>query len=426
MGAFERTRRNAREVSLGGGVRAGLQSPESLDRSPHPMSIAPPSVWVAVVLAVSAPAQIVVDPKGGGNFKDLQQAIDAAPDGAVIRVKGGSYGPLRIDRSLTILGDPAPRIAPPRTGAGTQPPAIRLVGNGSKRLTLAHVRIGGLANGWTWNEAGAGIDSSGFAEIRILHSEVHAPSWEAITGDARGMPAVRVASHDKTRLVVVACDVRGAKSWQGQSGSRGYDGAPGIDAPQATLHLLDSTVVGGDSSDLLFPPPAPTPDPCPCKTFRGRGGDGVRVAALFDSGSRARGGAGARVYYGNRILRSWGKQPDGKPYVAGRRVELENDLVHWTPMRLGRFWAVSHSPLREGGLLLAAPGLSPRPVLAGAGWVLVDVDDLYFALPMPARAMGFGAWVPDDPTLAGMGLALQLFRLGAETWSRPVVDVVGF
>lgn len=390
------------------------------------MSIAPPSAVLAVVLAVSAHAQIVVDPKGGGNFKDLQKAIDAAPRGAVIRVKGGTYGPLRIARSVTILGDPAPVIAPPRTGAGTQPPAVRLAGDGTARLTLSRVRIGGLANGWTWNEAGAGIESSGFSVIRILHSVVHAPSWEAITGDAKGMPAIQVAARDKARLVVVACDVRGAKSWQGQAGSRGYDGAAAIDAANATLHLLDSTVVGGDSSDLLFPPPAPTPDPCPCKTFRGLGGDGVRVATLFEAGSRVRGGAGARVYYGTRTLRPWGKQPDGKPYVVGRRVELENDLVHWTPMRIGKFWAVSHAPLSEGGLLLGAPGLAARPVLAGAGWMLVDADDLYFALPLPARTLGFGAWVPDDPALAGTGLALQLFRLGAETWSRPVVDVVGF
>ena len=49
---------------------------------------------VAVLLAIGAPcgaATIVVDPGGGGDFTEIQPAIDAAADGDTVLVKSGEY-----------------------------------------------------------------------------------------------------------------------------------------------------------------------------------------------------------------------------------------------------------------------------------------------------------------------------------------------
>ena len=43
------------------------------------------------------PAQTVVDPGGGGHYRALQAAIAAVPPGTVLKVIGGTYGPLHRD-----------------------------------------------------------------------------------------------------------------------------------------------------------------------------------------------------------------------------------------------------------------------------------------------------------------------------------------
>ena len=72
------------------------------------------------LLCAALPCQvIVVNPSGGGNFTDLQAAINAAPTDAVIHVVGGSYPPITITRSITIVGNPMPQIVqPPGDGSG--------------------------------------------------------------------------------------------------------------------------------------------------------------------------------------------------------------------------------------------------------------------------------------------------------------------
>ena len=90
-------------------------------------------ILASLSLACALPAQIlVVDPLGGGTHTDLQAAINAAPAGAIIQVLGGTYGPLVVNRSVTILGVYMPIVRAPYSGTGQQPPAISLQGTGNE------------------------------------------------------------------------------------------------------------------------------------------------------------------------------------------------------------------------------------------------------------------------------------------------------
>ena len=73
-------------------------------------------VALAVLLAIGAPcsaATIVVDLNGGGDFTEIQPAIDAARDGDTVLVRPGEY---IITESINFnrLHDPDDPMRPPR------------------------------------------------------------------------------------------------------------------------------------------------------------------------------------------------------------------------------------------------------------------------------------------------------------------------
>jgi len=372
---------------------------------------------------------IVVDPNGGGDYTQLQQAIDAVSSGTRIRVIGGTYGPITIAKSLTILGDPAPTIMPPQTGSSAQPPAIDLTGTGSETLTLHNVTVTGQTP-WPFGQAGAGIRSSGFREIRILHSSIHAPNWSKyLTGAFFGASAVDAVG--ATRVIVVSSDVRGSHSDTDGSGGPGQpDGPPGIRAPGATVLVLTSTVTGGNGSDLFFT--WGCTDPCPCKlptNFAGLGGVGIAAATVFESGSQVAPGTSGSAWCRpdqTSPYKPWGQQPPSSPYAVTTLVEIPADVVQWGSLRIGGLWALSFAPLTSGGALFLAP-LAATPTAFGSSWLFLDIGGPFlFVQPLPAMSFGFALAIANDPALIGFSPAVQIYGFATNRLSRPAFDVVGF
>ncbi|MEZ5964063.1 MAG: hypothetical protein R3F56_09485 [Planctomycetota bacterium] len=364
---------------------------------------------VASLLASAVLGQIVVDPNGGGHFRDLQAAIAAAPPNTVIKVIGGTYGPLTIDRSLTIAGAPAPTIRSPAAGSGlAQPPAITLSGNGRDRLVLQNVRVTGTVNGFVHSEAGRGISGSGFAALHVYDSVVQAHEWVLLTGLGRGQPAIELSG--AATILIDHSSVQGSTTDTDSSGMGWLPpGAPGIRAPNATVIALLSTIRGGACGRSNFDLAPPEPAPCPCNTAGGVGGPGVVSAALIDVASVVAGGAGSEVFFRPTFMGPylpWGRQPDGEPFVVGRRTLIALDLFAATAPRLGTTWQID--ALFPVGLpaVMILGSLAPLPLPFGGGLLFVDVAQPFAALPTSQRTIAIP--IPNDQTLGGGEACLQL------------------
>jgi hypothetical protein len=61
---------------------------------------------------LTAQGEIIVDAAGGGDFIELQPAIDAAEPWQIIRVRHGSYTGATISKSVRLLGDPWQQVSP--------------------------------------------------------------------------------------------------------------------------------------------------------------------------------------------------------------------------------------------------------------------------------------------------------------------------
>ncbi len=63
---------------------------------------------LALLPSVTAQATLIVDASGGGDYTDIQSAVDAASPGDLIRVRHGVYpGPVLITKGLRVIGDRA-------------------------------------------------------------------------------------------------------------------------------------------------------------------------------------------------------------------------------------------------------------------------------------------------------------------------------
>lgn len=382
-----------------------------------------PGRVLPLLLGLGLPAQIVVvDPNGGGNYRELQTAIDAVSAGTVIRVLGGSYGPLKITKSLTILCDPAAVVTQPYTGRFKQPDAVTLAGSGSDRLILSGFTIKNLCNGASWNSAGAGIGGSGFAEVSVVHSQVHGAEWQILTGDAMGAPALMVSGAN--RVFVADCTLQGSASWRDNLNTFGPDGPEGMLAPGADVVVQRSTVRGGDGGDGEFYYP-PYPHLCPCPGS-GRGGDGVSAGRVFHSGATIEGGKGGVVRVGTspHQYRPWGKQPDGQPIVASLDRALPAFISQTTRMQLGKSWQLTWGYHGGGGILLISIPVATPLEIAGQ-WLFVDPNTL-FAIGFTSSQGSITLPVPLQTTLAGTPIVAQVLDHSATVLTGPAFDVIDF
>jgi hypothetical protein len=383
------------------------------------------AILVLCLCASTTPGQIVVDPSGGGHFRDLQAAITAAPANAVIKVIGGTYGPLMIDKSLTIAGAPAPTIRSPDAGSGfAQPPAIALAGNGNERLVLQNLRVRGSVNGAVYGEAGPGIRGRGFAELRVYDSVVEAHEWFLLTGLGPGQPAIELTGADT--ILIANSSVRGSLT-DNDSTPIGWlpPGVPGIRAAGATVIALTSTIRGGGCgrSDFDFAPPEPTP--CPCNTTAGVGGPGVISGSLIDVGSVVVGGSGSDVFYRPTFMGPWlpwGRQPDGQAFVVSRRTAMPLDLFAGTVPRLGTTWQIDVLfSVRLPGVLLFG-SLAPTALPFLGSFLFIDPSRPFVVLPAQ-RVIDIP--IPNEPTLGGGEACVQVLSMESRL-TNPIPFAIAF
>lgn len=106
------------------------------DTPPLPHPSAAEASWRALAEAAFA-TEITVDPSlfASADYADLNAALDAAPLGAVIRLKPGLYrGPFLVERPVTLIGDGAPE---------------RVIIEAEDRDTLRWIATGGRIAGLT-------------------------------------------------------------------------------------------------------------------------------------------------------------------------------------------------------------------------------------------------------------------------------------
>lgn len=391
------------------------------------------AVLFSLLPAAALSAQtIVVDPGGGGQFTDLQTAINAAPSGAILRVIGGTWSNITIDKSLTIIGDPAPTISSPRQASGIQPAGIELRGTGVERLVLRDVVVGGTVT-FPANGPGPGIDSVDFAEIRLHNCDVSGHEYEPIslTGSVEGAPALQAGGTTAPFLLLVESELQGSISWSdfGAAIYNAPQGPAGVDAPSATLVAIDSTITGGRGGESVVAAP-PSATLCPCTALGGQGGDAVIVESYFEGGfTRTISGEGGIVMvraYGSGPSIYWGAQPSGLPVRATNIHTLGFRIDASAPLALGQTRTLQVNMPRAGVLLIGE--VMPPQGVFGTQWLLVDPSSLAAVIALPNHSTSLTQRVPNNPALAGFEIGFQAASsaIGRIFLSVPRVDVIGF
>jgi hypothetical protein len=383
-------------------------------------------VVVCAMLAPLLPAQLfVVDPLGGGTHVDLQAAINAAPAGAVIHVRGGVWGPLLVTRTLTIVGEGTPRIRSTFSGLGAQPPAIRLQGTGTETAVLAGLDVSGNANGAMWNAAGPGVSSSGFRRVAIHHCTVRGHDWTWISGTATGASAIVVA--DGATLQIAHSLVAASRGYPGANDTWAPPGAAAIAAAASAVVLLGTTVTGGAVDPMVWTMGSPWPTPCPCGppgSEPGRGGAGVVAYSVHVAAGAITGGTGSPVIVNSA---PFGNQPDGPPLVASVVTWFAATLVPLTPLRLGTVHTLGFAATTAPTVLAVGTPLPWPASIAGIQFVFVDLAQPVALHSLPAGATSWSLPVPASATLLGLELVEQRFDPSPSgTWlaTNPVLAVV--
>jgi nitrous oxidase accessory protein NosD len=115
---------------------------------------------------------LVVDVTTGASFHHLQPAVDAAPPGAKLRVKGTCVGTTVIGRNIRIVGHRKPGFGPAVVDGHGHGPVVTIAGDSDLVVTLKGLRI---RNGTA--AEGGGIDvprdpRQGSRTVKLIHSVV--------------------------------------------------------------------------------------------------------------------------------------------------------------------------------------------------------------------------------------------------------------
>lgn len=365
------------------------------------------------------------------DFTDLQDAIDAAAPGDRIVVHGGTYPAITIDKPLTLIGDPAPRIE----NGGTIQPAyaewqapIRLRGPGSGRVVLCNLVVhGGDLDGSSGTRlTEAAIDGERFDEVLVFDCDVMAGSWLHPT-NAGGAAGIQLRLVDF--LLVSGSAVRASNNVNtGLTGSCTFGGPNGwsgiLSYSSTTTILLDSFVQGGGSD------PVCANQACPPQlighTWPGAaaGGRAVSTGLLLHANSTMLSGEGALYFIkdarGNLI--PCGQAPQLPPvHTTIGAVELPAGLeTTGPPPRVGGTWTMALDPAPKG-LLVATREVALAPVeTPPLGWVFVDLaPGPRWFLNAPVEGTGTIAFGSSE-ALIGMTLTAQLLDASGQL-SRPVM-----
>jgi hypothetical protein len=364
------------------------------------------SIVLGLMTATAQAQLLVVDPSGGGAYTSLQAAINAAPTGATVLVRGGSYGPIQINRSLTILASPLATITQPFFGSGNQPPAIQLNGTGVERVSLSNLYVSNVADGGNgWNTCGPAISSSGIAKLTVEECTLRGAYWTVLSGSGAG--ASGIFASGPASVVIVRSTIAASPSMT--DAAVVPDGVPGVNAPNGTVVVMQSTVIGGSCGRSSIP--GQTLAPCPCPGFPGTGGPGIRASTVVTSGGTVVGGLGSQYFiFGQQ---PWGSQPNGVPCDGCSPSDIPVTLTQAAPLRIGSTQILTFPPVGAVRFVASgSPALAPVALSPNAHVFL----DLTAALSIQAVATATSQLsfaVPNQLSLLGVEVAHQGFSLQA-------------
>ena len=351
-----------------------------------------------------------------GDYPTLQGAIDAAAAGDVIVVSGfGSYGPLVLDKPLTILGNPQVDIL-----VGCDAPApnhgLRLEGPASGTVVLANARL--LTQDCF--QPASGIGGGGFDELHLLNVSYY--PWSGLTGLGDSAPSVQV---DVPYLLVEGSTLYGGIPDSDHCASFLLgDGYPAIEAPASVVTILGSTITGGGEASFYCC------DFCTCAAglpSGGAGGDAVVANEVFvDAASTVTGGKGSTFYaydFPGGTPTPCASKPDGVAYVATLVHQLPGDITSSSVIPLGGTWTLNYDVPGPNAWLFLSTDLQPPTLIPGAGFSFLATPTPVGLLPTAGpQALSFG--IPPAPALLGLQGAFQILdsTLGL---TAPAVGLLG-
>lgn len=350
-----------------------------------------------------------------GTHDTIPEALDAAGDGDVILVLGGTHDPFLVDKAVTLIARPTATVI-----SDFQGPAVRFSGPEQGRAALVNFALGGEAEG-----PEPTVTAIAFDDVALIDCTID----PLIVDDGKsfftfdGAPGV---SADVGHLLVSRTAVRGGDGSTALFGKSQVLGAggPAVEAlGTTTVSLLDATLIGGDGGDdLAF-------DDCDCGLYSG--GEGGAALAGSSNGPRYAsntalvGGSGGVITCFIPSIGEGGLEcpaPDGLPVASGPApLDLGFDLVGSGTLALGGDWSLGWQATAPSVLLIVSPiAISPTP-LPGAGVLYASLPAASIT-PLPGAGTFFvsGA-IPDDPALTGVVATFQLYD-PIEGLSRPVIE----
>lgn len=277
-------------------------------------------------MALPAGNVLVVDGAGSGSFTTIQAAVDAAIDGDVVVVQGGSYATFVItDKSLTVVADFNADVAidggiTVRDLAATRTVVLANLlveglqsapGTLSNGMTFTnnagHLRVEGCTVVGAYGPSGRGVEISASADVVLVASEVHGGRYQSTSCDSSGVPALD--ARFGSGVTLYGSTLRGSSGSTGSCGCPGGNGGNAAEIQQSTFFASSSNLFGGDGGNcgfgsLFFAP------------YAGDGGIGVWAAQatvrLLETVTT--GGAGGRALTAFGNCGDWGS--DGADGLA--------------------------------------------------------------------------------------------------------------
>lgn len=342
----------------------------------------------------------------GTNFTSVAAAVAAVPDGAILEVRPGTYGPFTIDaKGLTVFGDQVLVVGPP------------FQSNVIVRNTAPNQAV--VLRGITvWQANLSVMACAGLVVLEdVTADKDQPPNSQPVGGKVTAHQCAQVILHGVTAeenlflyectAAVSDCYVPQRRSWQQQSGmgTLDYGASPGIRIWDSTVDLADCIV---DPAYGLYPNlTAPAIE-------MASGGPGAVVRVR--SGSYAAGTYWPNVPWMPAIAGSGSVTIDPATTFVGPAV-LASPLLQQSSRDLplltttaallgGTVTATVHDPL--GDLAILAIGLPGAPALypgiAEALWLdpMVWVFQAIGTAPLTAQKP-----IPNDPGFLGLRLMWQ-------------------
>lgn len=336
----------------------------------------------------------------------LQVAIDAANSGDILRIHGGAYGPITIDKPLELIANPGavvqglgllPQMPPPLL-VMTRP--ITLAGPGSGRVVLQNISVAGSYDVTQFSAVPtAHMLADGFDELRLINCSIQGPFWIA-NGGIGGAPGI---TSSIPLMILSGTSVR-PLSPVADFGSGPGVPPPAIDAPNSTIIAGDCDIMGGSYGVIDIGTGNCNPQSYSTTLV---GGTGVRCERFFQTGGSVRGGAGTVLDCGGPVVPLI--VPDGIPVIAREHIVQPETLVQVTRPRVGQSWDLLSRNGPNGGLLriaFAYGGIEFHPT---GGYNVVETPQVFQYVTVAPTVQDLSFPVPNDASLIGFDLVAETY-----------------